>query len=92
MLLANVYPCLAAFHGGASDPMNCTSVAIASIGKQSRRMPHAVRESFASGGMNFCLVPSVQGVSDASDTALNCPAIFRARFRNQGTRLNKINS
>ena len=57
MLLANVYSCLAVFHGDTSDPVNCTSVAIASIGKQSRRMPHAVRESFASGGMNFCLVP-----------------------------------
>ena len=68
MLLANVYSCLVAFHGDASDPVNCTSVAIASIGKQSRRMPQAVRESFASGGMNFCLVPSVRGVSDASDT------------------------
>ena len=68
MLLANVYSCLAAFHGGISDPVNCTSVAIASIGKQLHRMPHAVRESFASGGMNFCLVPSVRGVSDASDT------------------------
>ena len=68
MLLANVYSCLAAFHGCASDPMNSTSVAIASIGKQSRRMPHAVRESFTSGGMNFCLVPSVRGVSDTSDT------------------------
>ena len=60
MLLANVYSYLAAFHGDASDPVNYTSVAIASIGKQSRRMPHAVRESFASGGMNFCLVPSVR--------------------------------
>ena len=74
MLLANVYSCLAVFHGGASDPINCTSVAIASISKQSRRMPHAVRESFASGG-DFLPSPqcsgshSHRGVSDASETS-----------------------
>ena len=57
-------------HGGGSDPVNCTSVAIASISKQLCQMPHVVRESFVSGGMNFCLVPSVWGVSDASDTGV----------------------
>ena len=90
MVLANVYSCLAVFHGGASDPVNCTSVAIASIGKQSHRMPHTVRESFTSGGMNFCLVPSVRGghshrgVSDASDTVSSRSLLHNVNIHGAG--------
>ena len=66
VLLANVCSCLAALwasHGDASDSMKCTSVA-----NGQAIAPNVVRESFTSGGMNFCLVPSVWGVTPTGES------------------------